>query len=48
MASQALLAMPMVPHNLDLSMTDIRNPGAHLGGLFGYHDRPLCTAGTQH
>ena len=31
MASQALLAMPMVPHNLDLSMTDIRNPGVHLG-----------------
>jgi len=21
---------------------------AHLGGLFGYHDRPLCTAGIQH
>jgi len=20
--------------------------GAHLGGLFGCHDRPLCTAGT--
>jgi len=19
--------------------------GAHLGGLFGYHDRPLCTTG---
>jgi len=23
-------------------------PGAHLGGLFGCHDRPLCTAGTEH
>jgi len=23
-------------------------PGAHLGGLFRCHDRPLCTAGTQH
>jgi len=22
--------------------------GAHLGGLFGCHDRPLCTAGNQH
>jgi len=22
--------------------------GAHLGGLFGCYDRPLCTAGTQH
>jgi len=22
--------------------------GAHLGGLFGCHDRPLCTARTQH
>jgi len=22
--------------------------GAHLGGLFGCHDRPLCTTGTQH
>jgi len=21
--------------------------GAHLGGLFGCHDRPLCTDGTQ-
>ena len=31
MASQALLAMPMVPHNLDLSMTDIHSPGVHLG-----------------
>jgi len=20
----------------------------HLGGLFGCHDRPLCTAGAQH
>jgi len=23
-------------------------PGAHLRGLFGCHDRPLCTAGIQH
>ena len=23
-------------------------PGAHPGGLFGCHDRPLCTAGIQH
>jgi len=23
-------------------------PGAHPGGLFNSHDRPLCTAGTQH
>jgi len=22
--------------------------GAHLGGLFGCDDGPLCTAGTQH
>jgi len=22
--------------------------GANLGCLFGCHDRPLCTAGTQH
>jgi len=29
---------------LDLS----RRQGAHPGGLFGCHDRPLCTAGTQH
>jgi len=23
-------------------------PGAHLGGLFGCHDKPLCIADTQH
>jgi len=22
--------------------------GAHLGSLFGCHDRPLCPAGNQH
>jgi len=22
--------------------------GAHLGGLFGCHDRPLCLTGIQH
>ena len=32
-----------------LKMAHSRQPaGAHLGGLFGCHDRPLCTAGTQH
>jgi len=24
------------------------NAGAHPGGLLGCHERPLCTAGTQH
>jgi len=23
-------------------------PGVHLGGLFGCHDKPLCTIDTQH
>jgi len=35
--------IPLVQEN-----TYYLKPGTHLGGLFGCHDRPLCTAGTQH